>query len=77
MRFFFTFGEGQFNGALANSYIEVEAPDEMTARKLVGTTFNGKWSGIYTESEFAGQPQEYGLRRLVLWDEQGNVLERW
>ena len=77
MRFFGTFGVGQFNGALANSYVEIEAPDVLIARRLINESFNGKWCAVYTEEDFKGQPEKYGLRRVVLWDEYGNVLERW
>jgi len=76
MRYFVTFGAGQYGGALANSYLEFEAPDEMTVRRFMSKEFGGTWCGLYDEEEFAHQPREYGLTRLVKYDEYGNILER-
>jgi len=75
MKMFVTFGAGQYGGALANHYIEFEA-DGQTARRLMHEFFGPRWASIYTEQEFEGQPERYGLMRLCKMDDHGNILAR-
>lgn len=75
-KYFATFGQGQYQGALANSYVEIHAPSEPLARLVMATAFGNKWASIYDETEFTDQPDRFGLMRLVVWDEHGNVIGR-
>lgn len=75
-KYFATFGQGQYLGALANSYVEIHAPSEMMARIVMKNAFGEKWAATYNEEEFTDQPDRFGLMRLVVWDENGNVIGR-
>src|SRR5215213_4818157 len=76
MKFFVTFGSGQYGGTLANSYIEIEAPSESHARLVTASAFGAVWAFLYAEEDFLEQPAEYQLTRLCKLDQWGNVLER-
>lgn len=61
-KFIVTFGSGQLGTLGLYHHVEVEAPDELTARRLAGQAFDGKWSGIYLES--TKYPEKYGTGKL-------------
>ena len=75
-KFYMTFGSGQYFGALANSFIEIQASNEFAARMLMSRVFGAVWSGCYDEESFKGQVEQYGLTRLCIWDEHGNIIGR-
>ena len=73
-RFYFTFGTGT---AYRSVYVEVEVEEddfqlhlwpeaEDIAREAMYETHGKKWAFQYTEGEFAGQVERYGLKRLSL-----------
>ena len=60
--FIITFGSGQLGGFGLYYHMEVEAPDEITARRIAGKAFEGHWCGIY-KPEF-NYPLKYGTQLL-------------
>jgi hypothetical protein len=61
MKFFFTFGGGM---PYRHNYVEVWAPDEITARNMMIEAHAQRWAFQYTEKEFEGQIERWGLTRL-------------
>lgn len=62
-KFFVTYG---YNTNLSNNYSVVEADDYCEARKKIFDIRGRKFSFIYTEDEFIGQPEKYGLTEIEL-----------
>ena len=56
--YYFTFGLGTEN---KNKYVKIEAADYFAAREIMIGRFGLVWAFQYSEKEFAGQPEEYGL----------------
>lgn len=66
MKYYFTFGSGHHDThgrSLAKYYVVVEAADYRAARQEMFEAFGPKWAFQYTEEEFAGQPEKYGLEQ--------------
>lgn len=61
MIFCFTFGVGS---PLAKYYVEIPAPDELTARLHMNCLFTQHWAGCYPREGFDRQVEHYGLTRL-------------
>ena len=60
--YFITFGVGT---PFAKQYLTIFAENENRAREVAQEAFGQRWSMIYDEAGFKGQPQAYGLRRLA------------
>lgn len=68
-KYYFTFGMNQETKdgvSLGNFYVCIEAPDMNSARFDMFDARGSSWSFSYTEEEFAGQPEKYGLTSLTL-----------
>lgn len=63
MELFVTYGCGT---TLANCYSVVKGRDFAECREYVERITGGKFAFTYTESEFAGQVEKYGLRLVPL-----------
>lgn len=61
--YYFTFGGNQ---TLRDCYVQITAEDREEARKIMMGHYGRLWAFQYTEEEFAGQPQEYGLQQVRL-----------
>lgn len=61
MVFCFTFGLGS---PLARYYVEIEAPDELTARLHMNCLFTQHWASVYPREGFDPQIACYKLTRL-------------
>lgn len=57
-KFYFTFGYGT---PYRNRYIEIEAEDYGSARARMVELHGQKWAFQYTEEEFKGQAEQFGL----------------
>lgn len=64
MRFYFTFGYGQYGGAYRNKYVEVEATGAGEARQKMVEAFGTVWAFQYNEKEFIPQIEQFGLSLL-------------
>lgn len=62
-KFYVTYGGGTY---LANSFSVVEAEDYAAARRIIHDEIGCKFAFCYTENEFAGQAQRYGLTECPL-----------
>jgi hypothetical protein len=69
-KLFVTYGSGS---NLGRAYSVVTGKDHAECRKHVEHVTKGKFAFTYTESEFAGQPEKYGLVEVPL---QPQVLPR-
>lgn len=56
-----TFGSAHQPGP--DKFVEVEAPNEMAARRKIISIFDRKWAFIYDPDEFSGMPEKYGLTK--------------
>lgn len=68
-KYFFTFGsnhETKEGFSLGHSYVVIDANDLWEARDKMHKARGEVWSFSYTEEEFAGQPEKYGLTALTL-----------
>lgn len=68
-KYYFTFGMNQQTKdgmSLGNFYVCIEAPDMNYARFDMFDVRGSSWSFCYTEEEFAGQPEKYGLKSISL-----------
>lgn len=68
-KYYFTFGsnhETKQGYSLGRNYVMIEAVSEMFARQKMYDARTDKWAFSYTEKEFAGQPEKYGLTSLTL-----------
>lgn len=63
MRLYITYGLGS---NLANRYSVVEDEDYAQARARVNEVTGGKFAFTYSEKDFQGQPEKYGLREVPL-----------
>lgn len=61
MIFYLTFGFGHI---FANRYMEVKAGNYGDARRMCFEAFGPHWAFLYTEEEFAGQTERFGLTPL-------------
>ena len=60
-RFFFTFMQKQ---AFKDCYVEIRAKDETAAREEMFKRHGNQWAFCYTEKEFEGQAEHFGLQKL-------------
>lgn len=71
MKFFITFGSAHLdkNGnKLSKAFVVIEAPTEDEARDIMLQNRGQAWAFMYTEPEFAGQIEKYGLHQVELED---------
>ena len=67
-KFFLTFGSGS---GFSDNYIVIEVHTENKdeacghARKVAFKHFSDKWAMLYTEEEYEGQGERYGLHELA------------
>jgi len=61
--FFVTYGNGT---NLKNNFSKVEAEDYTKARQLIHGQTGGKYAFCYSEAEFKGQAEKYGLTEAPL-----------
>lgn len=61
--FYVTFG---FGSQKANCYSEVPAGNTQEARDVVEDAVGKNYAFIYSEDEFAGQPEKYNLKKIPL-----------
>lgn len=67
--YYFTFGSNQETSSgmsLGNFFVCIKAKDENLARFDMFDVRGSSWSFCYTEEEFSGQPEKYGLKELTL-----------
>lgn len=67
--FYFTFGANQETKegkSLGQCFVCIDAGDESQARFDMFDARGSSWSMCYTEEEFAGQPEKYGLTCVSL-----------
>lgn len=60
-KFYFTFGSGS---PLANTFVCIEAADEMVARLQMNCWFTSHWASCYPEDRWGDQATRYGLTEL-------------
>ena len=65
IRHFFTFGVTQ---PYRKHYVEIIAPDPVTARNMMFRAHGKAWLMEYDEVHFKGQPEAYGLTKLATFD---------
>lgn len=68
-KFFFTFGGNQETKravSLGKCYVCILAEDAEDARLQMFDIRGSSWSMCYTEAEFCGQPEQYGLTCVPL-----------
>lgn len=68
-KYYFTFGGNHRTRegfSLGQSYVVITAAFEEEARHLMHKARGDVWAFSYTEEEFKGQPEEYGLTELTL-----------
>lgn len=63
MKVYVTYGYGTDK---RNGYSVVEAEDYGKAREIIDVATNNRFAFAYTEEEFAGQVERYGLREVPL-----------
>jgi len=59
MTFYLTFG---IDHPLCDNWIEIEAPDSQSARRLAFLTFGPKWSSVYSEKRF--EPEHFPMGKV-------------
>lgn len=67
--YYITFGSYQhdiYGGKLDGTYVVIAAESEIEARRAMFARCGPKWSGIYTEEQFAGQIEKYGYTEVWL-----------
>ena len=62
-KFYVTYGSGYAQG---QSYSVVEAPSYQAARTAIAAVCGSAFAFAYTEEDFAGQAQRYGLTEIAL-----------
>lgn len=67
MKFYFTFGSGQFH---EGRYCVIEAKDSNEAREMMFDDFSDKWSAMYTKEQWTlrngkTHAEEYNLIELI------------
>jgi hypothetical protein len=62
-KFFITYGGGTIQ---RDSFSIIEAEDYPAARQLLRDTISDKFAFCYSEAEFAGQAERYGLKEIPL-----------
>ena len=67
-KFYFTFGSGQ---KYAGKYVVFENTTPTKARQKMVGLFGIKWSMMYDEVEFKGQPTKFGYKKMP-----GRMLQR-
>lgn len=68
-KYFFTFGmnqETKSGHSLGIYYVCIYAANEWEARAEMFDVRGSSWSFCYTEEEFSGQPEKYGLKSISL-----------
>lgn len=68
-KYFFTFGsnhETKGGFSLGRSFVVIEADNLWEARDIMHKARGEVWAFSYTEKEFAGQQEAYGLTCLTL-----------
>ncbi|WPK37726.1 hypothetical protein [Escherichia phage AV124] len=68
-KYYFAFGMNQETKdgmSLGNYYVCIEAKHHYDARFEMFDARGSSWSFCYTEEEFAGQPEKYGLKSISL-----------
>lgn len=60
-RFFFTFMQKQ---ATKDCYVEIRAATEEVAREEMHRRHGDQWAFCYTEKDFEGQAERFGLQKL-------------
>lgn len=68
-KYFFTFGMNQLTEdgkSLGKNYVVIEDKDNWDASSKMIAARGVRWAFCYTEEDFKGQPEEYGLTEVSL-----------
>lgn len=69
--YFFTFGSNHVdnNGmSLGQRFVKISAETETTACETMWRARGEKWAFCYNAESFAGQPEQYGLTEIDIYD---------
>ena len=69
--YFFTFGSNHADSeglSLGQRFVKIEAESEVMAREIMWRARGEKWAFCYTSEGFAGQPEQYGLTEIDIYD---------
>lgn len=78
-KYFFTFGMNHKDAegnSLGCNYVEIDAVTEAAARAEMIKHRGPKWAFSYTEEQFDGQPEAYGLKPKLLCEVEIPDIQR-